>query len=477
MSAMSRCLFILILASTLATVACRDASFPASNQTKNAYQVVTLADLHFNPLYDPSLYTQLVADDPSRWAAIYQGSRITAPTGGGTDTNYPLLGLALAGVKQRMGNSPVVLLTGDLLGHYIPTTFYTAYYYPSSVPSTPSPAAVTAMQQFIDKTVVFVAQQVRAAVGSAPVVFSVGNIDTYDLEALGPDITFLTNNAHTIYTQFAGNTVDEPTFVSTFTSGGYYSAQSLGSNLRVISLNSNSFVAAAPTSADADAELFWLNAQLAQAQGAGQKVWILMHVPAGANSQATAQNAMRAGTPSAVSEQIAEMMWNPANQDTFLQMLANYPGLVTLMLAGHTHMDEYRILSAGNILEQLPSISPCFGNNPAFKVFTIDRTTLAAIDYQSYYFNLSSAPSPTQFATLYQFSDAYGAEGSLSASLQQLYPLLGEDPTQRNTYTHNFVSSTTASPWNPITSATWPIFACTINQMDEANYIHCVNTY
>lgn len=447
------------------------------------YQVVTISDLHFNPLYDPSLYSKLVAANPSQWAGIFQGSKITATTTAGNDTNYPLLEITLASIKQQMGNSPVVLITGDMLGHYIPTMFYTAYYYPASVPATPSQAAVTAMQQFIDNTETFVAKQIRAAAGNAPVMFAVGNIDTYDLQGLGPDTTFLMDNAPTFYSQFLTSSVDEQTFTTTFASGGYYSAQPLGSNLMVIGLNTNSFVDGAPTSADANAELDWLNFQLAAAQNAGEKVWILMHVPPGAFSQGTAQNAVKAGTPGEVSEQTTEMMWDPGIQETFLQTLENYAGVVTLMLAGHTHMDEYRILSTGNVLEQLPSISPCFGNNPAFKVFTIGQTSLAATDYQSYYFNLNSAPLPTQFASLYQFSVAYSAQGSLSSSLQQLYPLLAGNPTQQNAYTLYYDSGSTALipgtpvPWNPINSATWPIFACTIGEMDELDYIQCVNTY
>ncbi len=474
---MSRYLLVLILVSGLATVACQTGNSPAADPATNNDQVVTVSDLHFNPLYDPSLYSQLVAADPSLWAGIFQGSKITALTTPLHDTNYPLLEITMASLKQQTGNSPVVLVTGDMLGHYIPTAFYTAYYSPASVPTTPSPAAVTALQQFIDKTVAFVAQQLRAAADNAPVMFAVGNIDTYDPAGLGPDTNFLMNNAPTFYTQFLGNSVDQQAFTTTFTSGGYYSAQPLGSNLMVIGLNTNSFVDGTPTSAGANAELDWLNFQLAAAKAAGQKVWILMHVPPGANSQSTAQNAVKAGTPSEVSEQTTAMMWDPGIQEVFLQTLENYPGMVTLMLAGHTHMDEYRILSTGNVLEQLPSISPCFGNNPAFKVFTIDQKTLAATDYQSYYFNLSSAPLPTQFVSLYQFSAAYGAQGSLSSSLQQLYPLLAGNPTQQNAYTEYYESSATASPWNPISSATWPIFACTIGQMDELDYIQCVNTY
>jgi hypothetical protein len=143
------------------------------------------------------------------------------------------------------------------------------------------------------------------------------------------------------------------------------------------------------------------------------------------------------------------------------------------MLAGHTHMDEYRILPTGNVLEQLPSISPCFGNNPAFKVLTIAKDTLTATDYESFYYNLANPPD--QFAGLYQLSAAYDISGPLNSSLQELYPELVGNPTQRGAYIYYYDSGNTAL--NPINGVNWPIFACTISKTDEPDYINCVNTY
>jgi sphingomyelin phosphodiesterase acid-like 3 len=479
MKRVSRYLLVLILLGGFVMPACRDASTPAPDPPANDFQVVTVADLHFNPLYDPSLYSQLVAADPGMWASIYQGSKITSSSIGGTDTNYPLLQLALAAIWRQKAASPVVLFTGDMLGHNIPTLFYTQYYQTPAY-QTPDAAATAAMQQFIDKTVAFVAEQIRTAAGKAPVMFAVGNIDTYGAGA-APDTTFFTNNAPALYTQFLSSTVDQTTFVSTFTTGGYYSAPELGSKLLVISLNSNAFVAGQPDNVFAVGELDWLNTQLAAAQAAGQKVWIIMHVPVGGNSQSTAPNAAKAGTPSQVNESTAAMMWDPGYQATFMQTLANYPGVITLMLAGHTHMDEYRILPTGIVLEQLPAISPCFGNNPSFKVFTVGQDTLTATDYQSFYFNLSN---PTgQFESLYQLSTVYSAQGSINSSLPLLYPQLVGNATQRAAYIQDYDSGSTAlipstqTPWNPITNTNWPIFACTISAIDQPDYIQCVNTY
>lgn len=458
---------------------CSDSNAPGPDSS--VYQVVTISDLHFNPLYDPALYSSLVAADSSQWAGIFQNSQVQTPTGGGTDTNYPLLLLTLRDMKQHMGASPVVLFTGDMLGHYIPENFSCAYNHvkrpPANCPVL-SQTATVAMQQFIDKTFAFVAAQIRTSVGNAPVIYVPGNIDTYQLAGMGPDSNFLTNNAATVYNQFLNASVEEPTFLSTFTSDGYYSAEPLGSQLRVIGLNSNSFVATAPSSTEAMTELGWLNSQLASAQNAGQKVWILMHVPPGANSQG-----MAGDTPGQLAEDNVSMNWDPNLQAMFMKTLEKYPSVVTLMLAGHTHMDEYRILPSGNVLEQLPGISPCFGNNPAYKVLTITQGTFFPKDYQSFSYDLSAVPMPAQFQSLYQFSTTYGSLGTLDSSLQQLYPQLLRGGSESNNYAYYYASGSTAknpetnAPWNPISAGNWPIFSCTIGQVDGPEYVACVDSY
>jgi hypothetical protein len=243
-------------------------------------------------------------------------------------------------------------------------------------------------------------------------------------------------------------------------------------------LNSNSFVATAPSSTEAATELGWLNSQLASAQNAGQKVWILMHVPPGANSQGMASD-----TPGQLDEDNVSMNWDPNLQATFMKTLEKYPSVVTLMLAGHTHMDEFRILPSGNVLEQLPGISPCFGNNPAYKVLTITQGTFLPTDYESFSYDLSAVPMPAQFNSLYKLSSTYGAQGTLNYSLQHLYPQLVSSESQRNTYTYYYASGSTTTnpgtkaPWNPINTGNWPIFACTISQVDEPEYVACVDTY
>lgn len=454
---------------------------PAPTPTPaSSYQVVTVSDLHFNPLYDPNLFTRLTTNDPSQWASIFGKSTVITPSVAGTDTNFKLLTYTLQSMQQNVKNTPVVLFTGDLLGHNIPTTYCKIY---GSLNPTMAATCLTDqasnIQQFIDNTFTFVATEIRAYVDNVPVIYAPGNIDTYS-GGYGPTSAFLADiNIQSAILNLFLNKANS-TFATDFPSGGYYSVQPAGLNVVVIALNSNSFVDGSPTYTDATAELTWLDSQLESAQAAGKKAWILMHVPPGANSQNIAQVA---AVPSDVDASDASMMWDSGLQSTFMSKLAKYSGVVTLILAGHTHMDEYRILPTGDVVEQLPGISPCFGNNPAYKILTVAQNTLTPTDYQSYNYNLAIVPPPAQFVPLYQFSSTYDVQGTLANSLQQLYPQFATNQSTVDTYTLLYGSGTesvnpfTFSPWNPINDVNWPIFACTISETGQSDYVQCVNKY
>jgi sphingomyelin phosphodiesterase acid-like 3 len=201
-------------------------------------------------------------------------------------------------------------------------------------------------------------------------------------QASGPDSVFLANTVAPYYANFVnGTSADYPEFFNTFTAGGYFSAQPRGRALRVISLNTNLFATPYPGIPSNDntvyAELAWLDTTLASAQATGQKVWLLMHVPPGADTGTTAENFASNAT---LTTATAAMMWVPAYQESFLQILAKFPGVVTFTLAGHTHRDEFRILSSENVLDVVPSISPYLGNDPAFEVFSFTQATFTPTD-------------------------------------------------------------------------------------------------
>jgi hypothetical protein len=71
--------------------------------------------------------------------------------------------------------------------------------------------------------------------------------------------------------------------VNTFLAGGYYSLDLFGGQLKVIGMNTimSAAMILEDYSAQVSAQFTWLNTQLSTSQRAGQKVWIVMHVPAG----------------------------------------------------------------------------------------------------------------------------------------------------------------------------------------------------
>jgi hypothetical protein len=452
-----------------------------TNTTTNNFPVLVFSDVHFNPFYDPNLFPALIAADADQWATVFQTSPITAPSVWGADTNYPLLALALSSIKQHVGASPFIVFTGDILGHNFPKTFFELYYGNLGVPVPDDAvieadvAAVAAMKAFADKTVAFFMGQVRSSVGNIPVMFAVGNSDSY-IGAL-PEPSFLSNTAELYYTQFLNGIVDHQTFLTTFTSGGYYSADLPGTNLMVIGLNTVMFnydFGDIEKSA-VGTELAWFDSTLASAQAAGKKVWLLMHIPPGADKYETAQSVDANGHITT-----ATMMWNQDYQTSFLQILSKYPGLITQMLTAHTHMDEYRIVSPGILADTTPSIAPYFGNNPAFKIFTFSGETFKATDYTSLNYDL--AVNPEQFNSYYTFSTAYLMQGFLDDSLLRLYPELSTENAKQQLYRghyfsgHNYTIPVT-NTFNPITDKDWPVYWCGIGHMDEQELIDCVNAY
>ncbi len=463
---------ILALILQLQLAACGGDSGPNNTSNKD-FPVLVFSDVHFNPFYDPSLFPKLVAADAGEWESIFKSSGISAPSVWGGDTNYPLLAIALSSIRQNMGASPLIIFTGDMLGHYLPQTFY-GLYDPANAQN-PTPADVAAMKAFTDKTIAFFMQQVRSYVGNIPVMFAVGNSDSYT--GLGPDSSFLSDTAELYYTNFVNGTVDHQTFLDAFTSGGYYSAEPTGTDLMVIGLNTFEFSPyfGDTTSSAVTAELHWFDLTLASAQAGGKKVWLLMHVPPGADKYSTAQAVDSNGHIST-----AIMMWNEDYQESFLKILAKYPGLITQTFIAHTHMDEYRIMSPGNPAVTTPSIAPYFGNNPAFKVFTFSRATLKATDYTS--FNYDLAANPEQFNSYYTFSKAYSVHGLLNDSLSHLFPVLATNSAKQAFYRGHYFSGHNYSipitnTFNPITDTTWPVYWCGIGYMGKQELIDCVNSY
>ncbi len=478
----ARCtLFLLMVTISLFCGCSSDSGAPAGN----SFSAVVFSDIHFNPFYDPTLFTALNSSAVELWPDIFKGSSVQSVSVRGSDTNYPSLVMALSGIKQNAGTASLIIFTGDMLGHSLTETFYKNY---AKDPTHPTPEDVVAMKAFTDKIVAFIMNQIRLSVGSIPVMFAIGNSDSYSLIDDGANKSFRENTAGYFYTKFLNSTVDQQTFLSTFKSGGYYSAEPAGTNLVVIGLDTVPFTNNLQNTQATD-ELTWLETKVAAAKAGGKKVWLLMHVPPGANIDGAASsvdvNGHSTTTP-------ASMMWDTSSnyQERFLTIFAANPGVITLTLAAHTHMDEFRVMTSSDVLEITPGITPYFGNNPAFKVFTFAKESLKPTDYRSVYYDLGSMPDT--FNDYYTFSHRYAMQGpSLNDSLISVSNAFDTNNFYKSAYAIGYNSgnsSLTPDPYSNTHSYTpvitqpsqvtpymnWPVFSCGAKFINQTDFYNCV---
>ena len=156
----------------------------------------------------------------------------------------------------------------------------------------------------------------------------------------------------------------------------------------------------------------WLAETLDEASDAQERVWLLMHIPVGINDYNTIKNE-EAGT-------LPVEFWKPEYTRRFVDLILKHRKTVQVVFAGHTHMDDFRIVATKEtplvVNKLVPPISPIFRNNPAFQVYRFDATTGAIATYQTYYLaNLATAERPTtrddlQWLLEYEFRSAYRQE-------------------------------------------------------------------
>ncbi|MBT3181022.1 MAG: hypothetical protein HN337_00780, partial [Deltaproteobacteria bacterium] len=421
--------------------------------------------VHFNPFYDSEIFDDLVDTSEDGWEEIFEGSTVTAPQTWGEESYYPLLIRTLDQVCEKATGTSFVVYTGDILTHGFSSKFYALY----------GSEDEAAMKAFTYKTVAFFASELRDRCGDLPVVFTLGNNDSYEGDYLiEPGGEFLSDTSELFFSTMLYEKADEDEFTVSWNAGGYYSTSDISSDLTVINLNTILFSPEAVSGSEmaAETQLSWFDTELANASAAGKRVWILLHIPPGADIFSSVSSYM--DDSGLLSD--AAMMWQEAYQQSFLTTLNTYRDSVDAIFSGHTHMDEYRLaLEDGNSwkLEIIttPAISPLFGNNPAFKVLTVGGGGWKPQDYEA--FNISLDSDDQVFASYYTFSDAYELDGVLESSFATLYSELGSDDSKKATYIDHYYSGNNSS--NPIDNTNWPAYRCAIGEMDKSAYIECVN--
>lgn len=412
-----------------------------------------LSDVHFDPLADKSLVPQLIQSGISQWDAILQSSPQKAFAPYGADSNYALMTSALEQAGKRAPNG-VVIFTGDLLRHDFDEAFVamggTKEQYPD----------------FAAKTAVFTVRKMQQAF-QVPVVIALGNNDTDAGDyALSPNSPFLAALAKEI--ALVANAQDAQVRKD-FEYGGYYAVPNPSVPLQnLVVLNtlfwSTKYEAAAGVEDPGKVEMQWLEAQLSLAKAQAHRVSLIMHIPPGFDAYVGAKSHKR------------QMLWKDDYEANFLALIARYSDTVTLSFAGHTHMDDFRLVRASSVeplfpVRVNPAVSPMFHNNPAFATFTYGPVQGDVRDITTFFLPLSE--QKPKWKTEYQFSKAYGYHAynadTLSAISQKI-------PNDAKTFEHYQKFYDVSSKPYPITvqPLTWPYYYCTQTTFTADTFDACI---
>ena len=440
---------------------------PAAPAVAVAGRVLVMSDLHFDPMADPKLVDRLAAAEPELWAGVLDSSGNQSLSQYGRDTNWPLLRSALGQMAETLPHPAFALISGDFLAHEFRREFDAAA----------SDHSDAAYRIFVRKTMQFLAQQLERTFPATMILPALGNNDEecgdYELQPGGPFLADTLPIVHRLVGNAAGSG-----FARDWEGHGNYSAFAGG--IRVLSVNTNflsvHYRNTCGSPADGDpgrATLSWLEAELAAAKEAGERVWLLYHIPPGLDGYATLR---RGSCPSGMVP-----MWAPAYAEAFAVLMRRYADTVAASFAGHTHVDDFRLLgdTGGHYGFALitPAVSPIFGQNPAFRTLTYDAAA-GIIDETT--FDLTNLPSaaPPQWRNEYTFTQYWNLPRIDVASLDQLYSAVTDDPAQRERWQTIFAASSPAY-WAPFSADPQQLaqavraFRCASGNLVPSDYGQC----
>jgi hypothetical protein len=435
-------------------------------------QILVMSDLHFDPMADPQLVDQLAAAGPQQWSAVLDTASDRSLGQYGRDSNWMLLHSALQHMAETLPHPAFVLTSGDFLAHNFRREFNAAA----------SEHSDAAYRNFVRKTVEFLAQQLEQIFPATPIVPALGNNDEecgdYQLQPGGPFLADTLPLLRRLVGSGGGPNLDRD-----WLSYGNYCARVGG--IRVLSTNTNFLstryrnACGSPADGDpAQATLAWLEAELASAKEARERVWLLYHIPPGIDGFAT----LRQGAcPSPMIP-----MWDQANAGAFSALLRRYADTISASFAGHTHVDDFRLIgdAEGRFTFALitPAVSPIFLQNPAFRIVTYDAAG-GILDQTTYALtNLEQATSAAggvapDWRAEYTFTHQWSLPKVDLPSLDRLYLTITKIPAESERWQTIF-SVSSPGYWAPFSGEAQlaqavRAFRCAAGNVPPADYQLC----
>jgi sphingomyelin phosphodiesterase acid-like 3 len=452
------------------------------SSTQEQVRALFISDIHFEPFWDPDKVPRLVSAPASQWQTILSApvspdqeqrfsSLQTICDSRGTDTSYTLFDSSMVAMQTAAGNAKFITVSGDLIAHRFSCKYRTLM--PRSSPEE--------YRQFVEKTIDFVLDRLRAAFPAAPVYAALGNNDSdCDDYKLDPHSDFLAETGTSVAAAFPAS--ERSRAELTFAAGGYYSV-SLPAPLehtRLLVLD-DLFMSRKYTtcsgkadSAGADAQIDWLRQQLTGAREKRERIWVMGHIPPGIDPYSTAiklRNVCGGKAP--------EMF---LSSDALPRLVAEFGDVIQLAIFGHTHMDEMRLLKpdgqdaseaqVGVPLKMVPSISPIDGNTPSFTVALIDSPTAKLADFQVFAASNQTGADAT-WNEEYDYRRSYAQSDFSAASLVTLVKGFQADPDATTGASKAYLRDYFVRDQSLELRLFWPQYVCAVSTYSIDAYRNC----
>ena len=442
------------------------ASVPSLWGAEGSGTFVVMSDLHFNPFDPPALALSLAMSAPAAWKATLAVAQDQPMSRLGEDTNHALLAASLVPFAKAMAGADFAIVPGDFLVHEFDAKAAKAL---GVAPVSPGAGDMAV------KTTLLVGDALADALAGKPAIVALGNVDSscgdYRIE---PGGRYLAETREMVR-RLVGAERLEADFDRTYAAGGYYAARhpTLANGLIVV-LNdvlwSTKYRDACGTDglAAAQAMLDWFGDRLARQRATGGQVWLVHHIPWGIDSYSTIVNTQASTCPA----KVVPFLREPFASD-FLALLDRYHEVLQASFSGHTHFDDYRLLIDGHgtavAMDKLaPGISPIFGQNPGFQVFTYDRRSGVPGDFSTWYLaNPGVAPSAADWRFEYTFTTAYRQPRYAPDAVKALWQAMATDGAVRDTYRllYNVGRGALAGPLEA--------YVCAIGHLDRPSFTAC----
>jgi len=367
-----------------------------------------VTDLHFDPL---------------------ARNRRLAPAG--KDSNGALVDATIAEMRRVDPHAPVVVIGGDYLAHDFDWKRASA-------------------------TMRDLARRFDRAFPNAQFVIALGNEDSPCGDyRLTPRSAFLREVA-----QAWGPLVNRhgaaPDFAASFARDGLYTARLPIAKLQAVVVDDvfwSPRYGACTGSADQGEPVV---AELGRAlRATNDRHWLVLHIPPGIDAYSTTH----------LAHGLAILPFlEPQRRDALLGLIADQRDRVTLVVAAHTHKFAYRI--AGTVARPVPmllvpSVSPIFGNAPAFLVAQVDPDGTLR-DVRDHALLHGTWTDLGGYASL-------GVARFTGPALEHLSAQLAHDPHARRRFAELYESGTASE----IRNRDWPAYRCAATAFTTAAFRAC----